>query len=829
LRFLEKNMENKTFQKNFPFSEIEPKWQKFWDDEGLFAVDLDEKEREKYYCLVMFPYPSGELHVGHGRNYIIGDAVVRYKLMQGYNVLSPMGFDAFGLPAENAAIKNNIHPKESTLKNIERMKEQFAGWGVGYDWSREVASCMPDYYRWTQWLFLQFYKKGLAYKKKASVNWCPSCQTVLANEQVVDDACERCDAVVEEKDLEQWFFKTTEYAQRLLDDLELLENWPDRVKTMQKNWIGRSEGVQIHFPIVDSDKTLECFTTRPDTIFGVTYAVLAAEHPLLSELIQDVPNKPEIEAFIQKIKAEDKIERTAEGVKKEGIFTGRYILNPLTNEEVPLWIANYVLMDYGTGAVMAVPAHDQRDFEFSKEYGLPLKLVIDDPKNALSADAMTCAYEEIGVMVNSSQFDGETSDSALANIADFMAEKSFGERTINYRLKDWLISRQRYWGAPIPIIYCEKCGMVAEKDENLPVVLPEDVEFKPSGESPLQAHPTFKECTCPECGGAATREVDTMDTFVCSSWYFLRYISAQNENQAFDTGDVNNWLPVDQYIGGIEHAILHLLYARFFTKVLHDLDLVSFKEPFARLFTQGMIVKDGAKMSKSKGNVVSPDELISKYGADTVRLYTLFIGPPEKDAEWNDQAVEGSYRFLNRLWRFVTQCNDWKVESAKVQAKDLNRYIHETIKKVTLDLEGNFHFNTAISRVMELLNAVYQFPATAEADKSLLRTAAMTMVKLLAPFVPHISEELWRILGNDGTVFHSGWPTYDEKALIQDEVEVVLQVLGKVRSRMTVPLNADKALVEAQALGDEKIQSFIGEKQVRKVIIVPNKLVNIVV
>jgi leucyl-tRNA synthetase len=822
-------MDNKTYQKNFPFATIEPKWQKFWNEEGLFTVDLNETEREKYFCLVMFPYPSGALHVGHGRNYIIGDAVARYKLIQGYNVLSPMGFDAFGLPAENAAIKNNIHPKISTFNNIARMKEQFAAWGVGYDWSREVASCTPEYYKWTQWLFIQFFNKGLAYKKKAAVNWCPSCQTVLANEQVVDQCCERCEATVEEKDLEQWFFKTTDYAQALLDDLELLTNWPERVKTMQKNWIGRSEGVEIHFPIVGSEKTLKCFTTRPDTIYGVTYAVLAAEHPLLPELIQDVPNKSEIDAFIQKIRSEDKITRTAEGVKKEGIFTGRYIMNPLTNEKVPLWIANYVLMDYGTGAVMAVPAHDERDFQFSKEYGLPLKVVIDNPNEALKADAMTSAYIECGVMINSAHFNGKRSDEAIALIADFMEEKKYGTRTINYRLKDWLISRQRYWGAPIPIIYCKKCGMVPERDENLPVLLPEDVEFRPSGESPLAIHPTFKECLCPECGAHATREVDTMDTFVCSSWYFLRYISATNSDKAFDTTDVNKWLPVDQYIGGIEHAILHLLYARFFTKVLHDLGLVSFKEPFARLFTQGMIVKDGAKMSKSKGNVVSPDELIARYGADTVRLYTLFIGPPEKDAEWNDQAVEGSYRFLNRVWRFVTQCEDWHVESVKVTAKDLHRSIHETIKKVTDDLEGDFHFNTAISRIMELLNAVYQFQAENDADSALLRSAAETIVKLLSPFAPHLSEELWQILGNKTSIFKSGWPTYEASALIQDEVEMVLQVLGKVRSHMTVPLNADKKVIEEKALADQKVQSAIGERPVRKIIIVPNKLVNIVV
>ncbi len=822
-------MENEAL--NYPFSEIESKWQKSWADTQLFKANLDCDEKDKYYCLVMFPYPSGALHVGHGRNYIIGDAVARYKMMQGKEVLSPMGFDAFGLPAENAAIKNGIHPKKSTISNINRMKEQLAQWGVGYDWSCELASCLPNYYKWTQWLFLELYNNGLAYKKKASVNWCTSCNTVLANEQVVDNACERCDAVVEEKELEQWFFKITDYSQKLLDDLDNLPDWPDRVKLMQKNWIGRSEGVEIWFPIDGTDEVLKCFTTRPDTIYGVTYAVLAPEHPMVPELIKDAENKAEIDAFIKKIKAEDKIERTSDSAKKEGVFTGRYIINPLTNEKIPLWIANYVLMDYGTGAVMAVPTHDSRDFKFAKEYELPIKLVIDNPAEAISVDEMTDAYEDVGVMVNSAQFDGVKSDEAKSKIAEFIETEKAGKCTINYRLKDWLISRQRYWGSPIPIIYCDTCGMVPVPEENLPVVLPEDVEFKPSGESPLKSHPTFKDCNCPTCGEPAKREVDTMDTFVCSSWYYLRYLSAADDTQAFDSGIANKWLPVNQYIGGIEHAILHLLYSRFITKVLHDLKHISFTEPFGRLFTQGMIIKDGNKMSKSKGNVVSPDALIEKYGADTVRLYTLFIGPPEKDAEWNDQAVDGSYRFLRRLWRFVNERQGWNsdAKSAKVTSKDLLCSIHETIKKVTVDLEGKFHFNTAISRVMELLNSVYQFKVEDDSGQKLVDEAAATMIKLLAPFVPHVSEELWERTGGTGSVFKSGWPTYDEAAIIRDEVEVVIQILGKVRSRMVLPLNADKAMVEEKALADEKIKSMIGDKQVRKVIIVPNKLVNIVV
>lgn len=822
-------MEDKTQTKNYPFEKIETKWQKSWDEAKLYQVDTAETDREKYYNLVMFPYPSAALHVGHGRNYIIGDAVARYKMIRGFNVLSPMGFDSFGLPAENAAIKNNIHPKVSTFNNINCMKEQLRSWGVGYDWSREVASCTPEYYKWTQWLFLKFYEKGLAYKKKATVNWCPSCQTVLANEQVVNDACERCDSVVEEKDLEQWFFKTTEYAQRLLDDLDLLDEWPERVKTMQKNWIGRSEGVEIHFPIVGSDEQLSVFTTRCDTIYGVTYAVIAAEHPMLQELIKDVENKDEIEAFIQKVRNEDKIERTSEGAAKEGIFTGRYIVNPLTGEEVPLWIGNYVLMDYGTGAVMAVPAHDERDFAFAKEYGLPIKVVIDDPKNPLDADSMETAFVEVGKMINSEKFDGMKSDEAISKIAEYIEEKSAGKRTVNFRLRDWLISRQRYWGAPIPILYCEKCGMQPVGESELPVLLPEDVEFKPSGESPLKSHEGFRKATCPSCGGAAEREVDTMDTFVCSSWYYLRYLSANDDTQAFDSAIANKWMPVDQYIGGIEHAILHLLYSRFFTKVLQDLGLVDFPEPFKRLFTQGMIIKDGAKMSKSKGNVVNPDALIKKYGADTVRLYTLFIGPPEKDAEWNDSAVEGSYRFLNRYWRFVTNADTWTVKNGKVSAKELKRNMHETIKKVTEDLEGSFHFNTAISRVMELVNSAYQFEVKSDEDRALIKEAASVMVRLMAPFVPHITEELWQMLGNDGTVFRSEWPEFDEAALVRDEFEIAIQILGKVRSRAMISASATEDEIKEIVLADEKIKELVGDKPIRKFIIVPKKLVNIVV
>ncbi len=815
--------------KSYPFDEIERKWQKFWSDEKLFEVDLNKKDAPKYYCLVMFPYPSAALHVGHGRNYIIGDAIVRYKIMRGLNVLSPMGFDAFGLPAENAAIKNNIHPKASTLNNIKHMKHQLHQWGIGYDWSREVISCLPQYYKWTQWIFLKLYEKGLAYKKKASVNWCPSCQTVLANEQVVNGVCERCETAVEEKELEQWFFKITDYAQRLLDDLGLLAEWPERVKIMQKNWIGRSEGVEIDFPVVGEDYSIRCFTTRPDTIYGVTYFVLAAEYPKVRDLIKDVPNRNKIEKFIKKIKGEDKITRTSEEAAKEGIFTGRYVINPLNGEKIPLWIANYVLMEYGTGAVMAVPAHDGRDFEFAKQFELPIRVVIDNPEEPLNADTMRNAFEDVGIMVNSAHFNGLRSDEAIIKISDYIEEKGYGARAINYRLKDWLISRQRYWGAPIPVCYCKKCGIQPIPEDDLPVLLPEEIEFKPTGVSPLKTNEKFKKCSCPKCNSEAEREVDTMDTFVCSSWYYLRYISPHDNDKAFDVSLVNKWLPVDQYIGGIEHAILHLLYSRFITKVFYDLGLVNFLEPFAKLFTQGMIIKDGAKMSKSKGNVISPEPLISRYGVDTVRLYTLFIGPPEKDAEWNDQAVDGAYRFLGRVWRFVTDLENWSIRGGAVSREDLNRFIHETIKKVSDDLEGSFHFNTAISRVMELVNSVYQFEASTSEDRKLLREASEIIVKLLAPFVPHISEELWQRLGHSNSVFLSEWPAYDPAKLVQKEIEIAIQILGKVRSHITVPTDASREEIEQKALSNEKIAALIGDKKVKKIIVVPKKLVNIVI
>ena len=828
-------------QEFYPFKKIEAKWQKKWDKQGLFKMD-PVSPKEKYYCLMMFPYPSSALHVGHGRNYIIGDVVARYKIMRKFNVLAPMGWDAFGLPAENAAIKSGIHPKTSTLSNIKTMKKQLDAWGVGYDWDREIASCMPDYYKWTQWIFLKLYEKGLAYKKKAAVNWCPSCQTVLANEQVVDGGCERCSTEVEQRKLEQWFFKTTDYSQRLLDDLSLLKDWPERVRLMQKNWIGRSEGVEIDFKVVDSDIVLPCFTTRVDTIYGATYMVLAAEHQMVDELIKGSNNEREIKTFISEVKKESVINRVSAATEKKGIFTNRYVINPVNNKKIPLWIANYVLMEYGTGAVMAVPAHDERDFDFAKRYGLSIEVVIDDPKASLDAKIMKEAYIEEGVMVNSDPFNGMSSFDAIEKIADYMEKESIGRRKTHYKLRDWLISRQRYWGAPIPIVYCDKCGIQPVDEKDLPVLLPEKVEFsakggsasggKPCTESPLKHAKSFVNTKCPKCKGNSTREIDTMDTFVDSSWYFLRYLSPKDRKKPFDKKVVDKWLPVDQYIGGVEHAILHLMYSRFIVKVLYDMGHIGFKEPFARLFTQGMIVKDGAKMSKSKGNTVSPDKLIDKYGADTVRFYTLFIGPPEKDAEWNDRGVEGAWRFLNRVWRLVGEVCRVKGEGGKGSddtAKSLKRKTHLTIKKVTEDMEGAFHFNTALSAIMELVNEIYSYMSIHPSPYTLhLKEAVDTVVILLAPFVPHIAEEMWGKLGNKTSVFEAEWPGYDKDALVEDSVTIPVQINGKFRTKIEVASGATEDEIKSIVLGNTVVNKWTQGKPPKKVIVVKGRLVNLV-
>ena len=828
-------------QEKYFHKQIDKKWQKYWRDIKLMSMD-ETSQKPKYYCLMMFPYPSAALHVGHGRNYIIGDAVARYMKMKGYNVLTPMGWDAFGLPAENAAIKNGVHPKESTFNNITTMKSQLEEWGVLYDWDREVASCNPDYYKWTQWLFLKLYEKGLAYKKEAAVNWCPGCQTVLANEQVINGVCERCSSEVQQKKLKQWFFKITDYAQKLLDDINLLDGWPERVKTMQANWIGRSEGSYIDFKVDKLDEILTCFTTRPDTIFGVTYMVVAPEHPFVEEILKISENKDEVLKFLEKIKGQSSFQRQSEQVEKEGVFSGLYVINPVNHDKIPLWIANYVIYGYGTGSVMAVPAHDQRDFDFAKKYNLDIKLVIDNPKDTLNGPSMKEAYEDIGVLVNSDKFDGMPSDEAKTAITSWMQDNNMGKKAITYRLRDWLISRQRYWGAPIPILYCEKCGIVPVKEEDLPVELPADVEFKPTGVSPLEDKKEFIETTCPKCGGVARREVDTMDTFVDSSWYYLRYLSPKNKNMAFDKKLVDKWLPVDQYIGGVEHAILHLLYSRFITKVLFDIKAVGFKEPFANLFTQGMIIKDGAKMSKSKGNVVSPDELIEKYGADTVRVYTLFIGPPEKDAEWNDRAVEGAWRFLNKVWRLLQQITEKEkfFISDKELILKLTVKTNEVIKKVTYDIENSFHFNTVISSIMELVNVAKEVVDKQLESNSLkgkveskspydVKETLEVICLLLSPLAPHICEEMWRNLGHNESIFLHPWPECDEKVLNQGQMEIIVQINGKLRSRIKLNKGINDKQIKAAVLEDEKVKNLISNSTIKKVIVVAGKLINIVI
>ncbi|MFS8572858.1 MAG: leucine--tRNA ligase, partial [Clostridia bacterium] len=792
--------------------------------------------RPKSYCLEIFPYPSGRCHMGHVRNYSIGDVVARFKRMNGWNVLHPMGWDAFGLPAENAAIKNNIPPKKWTWDNIDAMRRQLKRLGFAYDWEREVATCHPDYYKWTQWLFLQFYKKGLAYKKKAAVNWCPQCQTVLANEQVVQGECERCGTPVTKRELVQWFLRITEYAERLLRNLEKLEGWPERVKTMQANWIGRSEGVEIRFPVKGTGRALPVFTPRPDTVYGVTYMVMAPEHPWVEELIAGSPREAEIRAFIERVARQDEITRTAEDREKEGIFTGAYCVNPMTGEEIPIYLGDYVLAGYGTGAIMAVPAHDQRDFEFARKYGLPIRVVIqgDQP---LDGETMQEAYTEPGVMVNSGPFDGMRSEEAWHAIADELERRGIGERKVNYRLRDWLISRQRYWGVPIPIINCPQCGHVPVPEEDLPVLLPENVNFKPTGQSPLVDLEEFVKTTCPRCGGPAERETDTMDTFVDSSWYFLRYIDPHNQEAPFDKELASAWMPVDQYIGGVEHAILHLMYARFFTMVLYDLGLVDVEEPFQNLLTQGMVLKDGAKMSKSKGNVVDPDEMVERYGADTVRLFILFAAPPERDLEWSDAGVEGAYRFVNRVYRMVRDAAAFVQGAGPVQgalegpAAELRRKVHSGLKRVTTDIAERFQFNTAISAIMEMVNAVYAYRELPEdqQDPAALREALELIVLALAPFAPHVAEEAWEMLGHSSSVHLEAWPQYDPAAVVEAEIELVVQVNGKVRDRVRVPRDADEETVRQAALASAKVQEFLNGKEVARVIVVPGRLVNVVV
>ena len=813
--------------------DIEKKWQTYWEESGVFKTEYDPS-KEKYYVLEMFPYPSGNLHMGHVRNYSIGDVVARFKKMRGFNVLHPMGWDAFGMPAENAAIKNGVSPKDWTLDNIANMTRQQKELGLSYDWGREVATCKEDYYRWTQWIFQQFYKKGLAYKKEAKVNWCEHDHTVLANEQVIDGKCWRCDNDVVKKDLKQWFFKITDYADRLLDDLDTLDQWPDRVKAMQRNWIGRSEGTQFAFYVPKIDKSFEVYTTRVDTLFGVSYVVLAPEHPYVKELIQDASNKVELEAFIETLRNQSDIERTSTEAEKVGMFTGSYATHPITGKEVPIWIANYVLADYGTGAVMGVPAHDERDYAFAKKYNLPVNWVIQNTAQDLDFASLDTAFTEDGILVNSGDFSGKTSEEARQALGDYFTEQGTGRKTVNFRLRDWLISRQRYWGCPIPVVYCEKCGEQLVPEDQLPVKLPEDVSFDGGAISPLATSENFLNTTCPCCGGPARREIDTMDTFIDSSWYFLRYTDARNDKEVFNKEIAEYWMNVDQYIGGIEHAILHLLYARFFVKVLHDIGLVEVDEPFKALLTQGMVLKEGSKMSKSKGNVVSPEEIIAKYGADTARLFILFAAPVDRDLDWSDQGVEGSYRFLGRVWRIIDTYQQLGAsghhDSLSKDETALRRELHRAIKKVTEDLDGKFNFNTAISTVMELVNAMYQFKDSHDSVQSdLAKELVEKLTLLLAPFVPHITEEIWHECGFEGSVHAASWPTYEESALVVDEVEVAVQVNGKVRDKLTVSVSLSKEELEAAAKALPRVQEFTEGKTVVKVIVVPKKLINIVV
>jgi leucyl-tRNA synthetase len=826
----------------YPHREIEAKWQARWAEDALMAVDLQRTDA-KYYCLMMFPYPSGDLHVGHGRNYIIGDALARLKMMQG--MLAPMGWDAFGLPAENAAIKKDIHPATWTRSNIARMKEQFRRWGVVYDWSREVTSCDPSYYRWTQWLFLQLYKAGLAYRKAASVNWCPSCQTVLANEQVIGGTCERCGTVIEERFLEQWFFRITSFADSLLDDLDNLASWPERVITMQRNWIDRSTGLELHFRVESSGEDIVCFTTRADTVYGATFLVMSPEHPMVETLIADVPEAEGIRRFVESERAYKLSGQARIDPHKTGMFTGRYALNPLSNERVPIYLASYVLLEYGTGAIMAVPAHDQRDFDFATMYGLTIREVVRPAEG--KSPLPDAAYEGRGRLVNSGRYDGMSSEAAFEAIATFAEDQGLGQRRVNYRLRDWLVSRQRYWGAPIPMIHCAACGVVPVPEHDLPVILPQDVDFHPRGDgkSPLATSRAFVEVDCPACGKPAQRDTDTMDTFVDSSWYFLRYISPHDDTQAFDRGAADRWLPVDQYIGGVEHAILHLLYARFITKFLKSAGHLSFGEPFARLFTQGMICKDGVKMSKSKDNVVSPDPIIDSMGADTMRLYILFSGPPERDTEWRDDSVEGCNRFINKVFhlyednRRILETGDSEpgaIDFASLSDKEkvLFRKTHWTIQKVRRDLEDNFHFNTAISATMELSNVMKTFDPDTELKPG--STAARVfafafdaLVRLLAPMTPHICEELWARFGHRTSIFKTVMPEADPRYAQQDMVTLVIQINSKIRAREEISADLPEDDVEAIALGNARIQELLRGARPRKVLVIQNKLVNIIV
>jgi len=827
---------------------IETKWAERWrNDPSIYAAEA-HSNKKKYYVLEMLPYPSGVLHMGHVRNYAIGDALARYMWMNGYNVLHPMGWDSFGLPAENAAIQNNTPPREWTLSNIAKMKVQMNRLGFAYDWSREVTTCMPEYYRWNQWFFLKFYEKGLAYRKKSRVNWCPKCATVLANEQVVNGRCWRHeDTVVEQRDLEQWFLRITKYADELLRDLDTLDGWPEKVRTMQRNWIGRSEGATVDFELADgSGQKITVFTTRIDTIFGATSLQLAPEHPLVKDFAATNANlRTEVDALIaQQRKAKE--EGDIGAIEKHGVATGKFALNPFSGERIPIWVANYILTDYGTGAIMSVPGHDERDFEFATKYGLQIRRVVMPHADASdeTAELKLPFVGDDGTLINSGAYTGLTIKDALAKMAGDAEQRGFGKATVTYRLKDWGVSRQRYWGTPIPMLYCDKDGIVPVPEKNLPVLLPEKIDVSVAGGSPLSHVPEFVKATCPRCGGPARRETDTMDTFVDSSWYFYRYPDAHNDRAPFESKIANYWFPIDQYIGGVEHAILHLIYSRFWTKFMRDLGMVENGEPIGRLFTQGMVIKDGAKMSKSLGNVVSPDEMVARYGADSARMYSLFAAPPDRDMDWQDKGIEGIQRFLGRVYRFisrnaVTAQTSGEPETLSKEARAIQRKMHQTIRRVTDDFQGRWHFNTCISAIMEFVNELYAFEEglskagnSLEGNsgvKPLIAEAQRTLALLLAPFAPYFAHEVWEMLGEKGNLLKAPWPQYDPELAKADELEIPVQVNGKLRSVITVPLDADEAFVREKALADEKLHNSMSGKQVVKVIYVPGKLVNVVV
>jgi leucyl-tRNA synthetase len=846
-------------------TDIEKKCQKYWEDKELFRV-REDPGREKYYLLEMFPYPSGKMHMGHVRNYSIGDVVARYKRMRGFNVLHPMGWDAFGMPAENAAIEHGVHPAKWTYQNIDTMRAQLKKMGFSYDWERELATCDVGYYRWEQWFFLRMYKQGLAYRSCSYVNWCERCQTVLANEQVEAGLCWRCHTEVIQKQLDQWFLKITAYAEELLEYCKKLPGWPERVLAMQENWIGKSVGAEIHFPLEKGNGVITVFTTRQDTIYGATFMSLAPEHPLTLELARETSQAEAVKRFVEKVQRQDRTVRSSEDIEKEGEFTGAYCLNPATDAKIPIYVANFVLMEYGTGAVMAVPSHDQRDFEFAKKYHLPLIVVIQPPGEELREGSMTEAYEGEGVLANSGSFSGMKSAEAREAIARHLEENGLGKESVNYRLRDWGISRQRYWGTPIPIIYCDQCGIQPVPEEDLPVILPDDIKVQGTGQSPLVSLSSFRDTQCPACGGPGKRETDTMDTFVESSWYFDRFACPDYDRGILDRKRVDYWMPVDQYIGGIEHAILHLLYSRFFTKVLRDEGIVGFDEPFTRLLTQGMVCKEvlrcpnhgllypeeveegrcarcdrqvevggREKMSKSKKNVVDPEYLIDRYGADTTRLFCLFASPPEKDLDWSDQGVQGSSRFLHRVWRMVSSRLNAINGIARPGPDDvfeepeqvLRRKTHQTIQKVTEDIE-RFHFNTAISAIMELVNTIYQFDAKTEAARAVLREAIETTIVILSPFVPHISEELWQTLGREKSVIEIPWPEFDPDATAEEEMLVIIQINGKLRDRVSVPVSIGEDDLKKTALNRQRVRTFTEGKQIKKIIVVQKKLVNVV-